>query len=191
MDQLGGGRYKGTTNLASELDLGVVVPDEDAVEERVLAERGDNNDDVLRPLPMQNDGRYVPFLLVQEPLVCPQLAPPVPSLARRRRRHQLLRRKVRKDLEGISSANLDFARVARRGEQDDLAQAEQQKEEDDAIRDPANPQRLPLPIYACVPRSRSRHILVPMSMLLLLDHPEHGQRPRRELDRTPDRKSVV
>lgn len=57
---------KGSADLAGEVDVGVVVPDEDVAEERVLAEARDDHDDVLRSLPVQDDPRHVPLNLVQQ-----------------------------------------------------------------------------------------------------------------------------
>ena len=42
-------------HLVSELDLGVVVPDEDRIEEGVPAQVGDEESDVVGPFPVQHD----------------------------------------------------------------------------------------------------------------------------------------
>jgi hypothetical protein len=46
----------------SELDLGVVVPHEDGIEERVPAQVGDDESDVVGPFPVQHDRGRVAHL---------------------------------------------------------------------------------------------------------------------------------
>lgn len=95
------------------MDVGIVVPNEDRVEERVLTKRRDDYDDILGPLPMKHDARHVSLPRLVQVLVLtrrPHPGLPKAILPRHRsRRTRFLRsRVVGEDVERVPPTDLDI-----------------------------------------------------------------------------------
>jgi hypothetical protein len=49
------------TYLASEMDVGIIVPNEDRIKEGVLTQMCHDHRNIIGPLPMQDDSRSISF----------------------------------------------------------------------------------------------------------------------------------